>query len=225
MCPRRARRGATLWERQSARQCQEKSMRKILLAATAALLTTGLSFGASAADKLKVGFIYLGPVGDLGWTYQHDLGRLAMVKEFGDKVETTFLENVSEGPDSERSIEQLARAGNKLIFTTSFGYMEPTLKVAKKYPNVHFEHATGYKRDKNMSTYSGRFYEGRYIRGIIAAKMSKAGVLGYIGSVPSVEGHSGHPAPRRRRPTRDPNPKVKIIWVNSWFDPGKEADA
>src|SRR4030081_2227640 len=160
-------------------------MKKILIAATAAVLVTGAGlFGASAADKLKVGFIYLGPIGDLGWTYQHDLARLAMVKEFGDKVETTFLENVSEGPDSERSIEQLARAGNKLIFTTSFGYMEPTLKVAKKYPNVHFEHATGFKRDKNMSIYNGRFYEGRYIQGIIAGKMSKSGVLGYIGSPP-----------------------------------------
>ena len=113
---------------------------------------------------------------------QHNLGREAMVKEFGDKVETTYLENVSEGPDSERSIEQLARAGHKLIFTTSFGYMEPTLKVAKKYPKIHFEHATGYKRAENVSTYSGRFYEGRYIQGIIAAKMSKSGVLGYIGS-------------------------------------------
>jgi basic membrane protein A len=191
-------------------------MRKILIAATAVMLTAGASmFGASAADKLKVGFIYLGPIGDLGWTYQHELARQAMVKEFGDKIETTFLENVSEGPDSERSIEQLVRAGNKLIFTTSFGYMEPTLKVAKKYPNVHFEHATGYKRDKNMSTYSGRFYEGRYIQGIIAAKMSKSGVLGYIGSFPIPEVISGI----------NPNIKVKIIWANSWFDPGKEADA
>jgi simple sugar transport system substrate-binding protein len=201
-------------------------MRKILIAATAVMLATGASlFGASAADKLKVGFIYLGPVGDLGWTYQHDLGRLAMVKEFGDKVETTYLENVSEGPDSERSIEQLARAGNKLIFTTSFGYMEPTLKVAKKYPNVHFEHATGYKRDKNMSTYSGRFYEGRYIQGQIAAKMSKAGVLGYIGSFPIPEVISGINATMIGAQTVNPNIKVKIIWVNSWFDPGKEADA
>ena len=148
-------------------------MRKILIATTAVMLAAGASlFGASAADKLKVGFIYLGPIGDLGWTYQHELARQALVKEFGDKIETTYLENVSEGPDSERSIEQLVRAGNKLIFTTSFGYMEPTLKVAKKYPNVHFEHATGYKRADNMSTYSGRFYEGRYIQGIIAAKMS-----------------------------------------------------
>jgi simple sugar transport system substrate-binding protein len=201
-------------------------MRKILIAATAVMLSAGASlFGASAADKLKVGFIYLGPVGDLGWTYQHDLGRLAMVKEFGDKVETTFLENVSEGPDSERSIEQLARAGNKLIFTTSFGYMEPTLKVAKKYPKIHFEHATGYKRAENMSTYSGRFYEGRYIQGQIGAKMSKAGVLGYIGSFPIPEVISGINATMIGAQTVNPNIKVKIIWVNSWFDPGKEADA
>jgi basic membrane protein A len=201
-------------------------MRKILIAATAAMLATGAGlFGASAADKLKIGFIYLGPVGDLGWTYQHDLGRQAMVKEFGDKVETTYLENVSEGPDSERSIEQLARAGNKLIFTTSFGYMEPTLKVAKKYPKIHFEHATGYKRAENMSTYSGRFYEGRYIQGQIAAKMSKAGVLGYIGSFPIPEVISGINATMIGAQTVNPNIKVKIIWVNSWFDPGKEADA
>src|SRR3982074_3973530 len=110
-------------------------MRKILIAATAVMLTAGAGlFSASAADKLKVGFIYLGPVGDFGWTYQHELGRTAPVKEFGDKIETTYLENVSEGPDAERSIEQLGRAGNKLIFTTSFGYMDPTMKVAKKYP-------------------------------------------------------------------------------------------
>jgi basic membrane protein A len=201
-------------------------MRKILIATMAVMLTAGASlFGASAADKLKVGFIYLGPIGDLGWTYQHELARQALVKEFGDKIETTYLENVSEGPDSERSIEQLARAGNKLIFTTSFGYMEPTLKVARKYPNVHFEHATGYKRDKNMSTYSGRFYEGRYIQGIIAAKMSKAGVLGYIGSFPIPEVISGINATILGAQTINPNIKVKIIWANSWFDPGKEADA
>ena len=200
-------------------------MKKILLAATAALLAAGVSFGASAADKLKVGFIYLGPIGDLGWTYQHDLGRLAMLKELGDKVETTYLENVSEGPDSERSIEQLARAGNKLIFTTSFGYMEPTLKVAKKYPNVHFEHATGYKRDKNVSTYSGKFYQGRYIQGIIAGKVSKTGVLGYIGSFPIPEVISGINSTMLAAQSVNPNIKLKIIWVNTWFDPGKEADA
>jgi basic membrane protein A and related proteins len=201
-------------------------MRKILIAATAVMIAAGASLcGASAADKLKVGFIYLGPVGDLGWTYQHELARQALVKEFGDKIETTYLENVPEGPDAERSIEQLARAGNKLIFTTSFGYMEPTLKVAKKYPNVHFEHATGYKRADNVSTYSGRFYEGRYIQGIIAAKMSKTGVLGYIGSFPIPEVISGINATMLGAQTINPNIKVKIIWANSWFDPGKEADA
>ena len=201
-------------------------MKRIATAAAAFMLAATTSLiSASAADKLKVGFIYLGPIGDLGWTYQHELARQAMVNEFGDKVETTFLENVSEGPDSERSIEQLVRAGNKLIFTTSFGYMEPTLKVAKKYPNVHFEHATGYKRNPNMSTYSGRFYEGRYIQGIIAAKMSKTGVLGYIGSFPIPEVISGINATMLGAQTINPNIKVKIIWANSWFDPGKEADA
>ena len=201
-------------------------MRKILIAATAVMLAAGASlFGASAAEKLKIGFIYLGPIGDLGWTYQHELARQAVVKEFGDKIETTYLENVPEGPDAERAIEQLVRAGNKLIFTTSFGYMDPTLKVAKKYPNVHFEHCSGYKRDKNMSTYSARWYQGRYIQGQIAAKMSKAGVLGYIGSFPIPEVVSGINSTMIGAQTINPNIKVKIIWVNSWFDPGKEADA
>src|SRR5580692_3926263 len=200
-------------------------MRKILIAATAVMFAAGASMlSASAADKLKVGFIYLGPIGDLGWTYQHELARQALVKEFGDKIETTYLENVPEGPDAERSIEQLVRAGNKLIFTTSFGYMDQTLKVAKKYPKVNFEHATGYKRDKNMSTYSGRFYEGRYIQGIIAAKMSKSGVLGYIGSFPIPEVISGINATMLGAQSINPNIKIKIIWANSWFDPGKEAD-
>src|SRR6476469_8343945 len=205
---------------------QETTMKKILIAAAAVMLAAGASlFSASAADKLKVGFIYLGPVGDLGWTYQHELARQALVKEFGDKIETTYLENVPEGPDAERAIEQLVRAGNKLIFTTSFGYMDPTLKVAKKYPNVHFEHATGYKRDKNMSTYSSRWYQGRYIQGQIAAKMSKTGVLSYIGSFPIPEVVSGINATMLGAQSINPNIKVKIIWANSWFDPGKEADA
>ena len=159
----------------------------IVAAAAAALAAVANVDDASAQDKLKVGFIYLGPVGDFGWTYQHEVGRQLVVKELGSKVETTYLENVNEGPDSERSIEQLVRSGHKLIFTTSFGYMDPTIKVAKKYPNVFFEHNTGYKRDKNVATYSARFYEGRYIQGRIAAKTSKSGVLGYIGSFPIPE--------------------------------------
>src|ERR1700693_45213 len=201
-------------------------MRKILIAATAVMFAAGASLlSASAADKLKVGFIYLGPIGDLGWTYQHELARQALVKEFGDQIETTYLENVSEGPDAERSIEQLVRAGNKLIFTTSFGFMEPTLKVANKYPDVFFEHATGFKRAKNMSTYAARFYEGRYIQGQIAAKMSKSGIVGYIVSFPIPEVISNINATMLGAQSIRPDIKFKIVWGNSWFNPGKEADA
>jgi basic membrane protein A and related proteins len=200
-------------------------MRKFVVAMAALAAAAASVCDAAAAEKLKVGFIYLGPVGDLGWTYQHDLARKAVDKEFGDQVETTYLENVPEGPDAERAIEQLVRAGNKLIFTTSFGYMDPTLKVAKKYPDVSFEHCSGYKRDKNMSTYSSRWYEGRYIQGQIAAKMSKSGVMGYIGSFPIPEVVSGINATMLGAQSVNPDIKVKIIWVNSWFDPGKEADA
>src|SRR3984885_15572184 len=141
-----------------------------IVAVAAALGLAGAAFSAAhAAEKLKIGFIYLGPIGDLGWTYQHDLGRKAMEQALGDKVETTYLENVPESTDAERSIEQLARTGHKLIFATSFGYMEHVLKVAAKYPDVHFEHATGYKRAPNVSTYAARFYEGDYIQGVLAA--------------------------------------------------------
>jgi basic membrane protein A and related proteins len=206
----------------------------VIATAAAAAAVAAFSFAAvfpgaipdaRGADKLKVGFIYLGPVGDFGWTYQHEVGRLGLVKDMGDKIDTTYLENVPEGPDAERSIEQLVRAGNKLIFTTSFGYMDSTLKVAKKYPKVNFEHATGYKRDKNMATYSGRFYEGRFIQGQIAAKMSKSGVLGYIVSFPIPEVISGINATMLGAQSVNPDIKVKIIWANTWFDPGKEADA
>jgi basic membrane protein A and related proteins len=201
-------------------------MRKVLIVfAIAALAVVAGGLSASAAEKLKVGFIYLGPVGDYGWTYQHEVGRQELVKALGDKVETTYLENVNEGPDAERAIEQLVRSGHKLIFTTSFGYMDATLKVARKYPDVHFEHATGFKRDKNMATYSARWYQGRYIQGTIAGKASKAGVLGYIGSFPIPEVVSGINATVLAAQKINPNIKVKVIWVNTWFDPGKEADA
>ncbi|MCJ8141668.1 BMP family ABC transporter substrate-binding protein [Ancylobacter sp. A5.8] len=204
-------------------------MRKILsLAAALAaglVLAGGVGTQAQAQEKLKVGFVYIGPVGDFGWTYQHDQGRKAIEKEFGDKVETTYVENVPEGPDAERVIEQLARAGNKLIFTTSFGYMEPTLKVAKRHPKVMFEHATGYKRDKNVSTYNSKFHEGRYILGQIAAKTSKTGTIGYIASFPIPEVISGINSLMLGAQSVNPDAKVKIVWVNSWFDPAKEADA
>jgi basic membrane protein A and related proteins len=200
-------------------------MKRLMIAAAAAGLAIAAVAGASAQDKLKVGFIYVGPVGDMGWTYQHEVGRKAIQEQFKDKIDTTYLENVNEGPDAERSIEQLVRAGNKLIYTTSFGFMDATAKVAKKYPNVNFEHATGYKRDKNLATYSGRFYEGRYIQGVIAAKMSKSGTIGYIGSFPIPEVVSGINAMMLGAQSVRPEMKVKIIWVNTWYDPGKEAAA
>ena len=194
-------------------------------AAAAALALAAVTFHASAADKLKVGFIGVGPIGDLGWTFQHDVGRQAMVNALGDKVDTTFVENVPEGADAERAIEQLARTGHKLIFTTSFGFMDPTIKVAAKYPNAFFEHCTGFKRAANVSTYAARFYEGRYIQGQIAAKMSKTGVIGYIVSFPIPEVISGINSTMLGAQSINPNMKIKIVWVNSWFDPPKEADA
>lgn len=140
-------------------------------------MATALPFASmqanAADDPLKVGFVYVGPVGDHGWTYQHDQGRLAVEKAFGDKVKTSYVENVAEGADSERVISQMARSGHDLIFTTSFGFMNPTLKVAKKFPKVVFEHATGYKRSKNMSTYIARTYEGRYVSGYVAASRGR----------------------------------------------------
>jgi simple sugar transport system substrate-binding protein len=202
-------------------------MRKILSMAVAVAAGLGLvGVGqASAQEKLKAAWVYIGPVGDFGWTYQHDQGRKAVEKEFGDKVETTYVENVPEGPDAERVIEQLARAGNKLIFTTSFGYMEPTLKVAKRYPKVYFEHATGYKRAANVATYNSKFHEGRYILGQIAAKTSKTGTIGYIASFPIPEVISGINSLVLGAQSVNPDIKVKIVWANSWFDPAKEADA
>ena len=179
---------------------------------------------ARAEEKLKVGFVYVGPVGDFGYSYQHDQGRQFLQKQLGDKVETTFLENVAEN-DSQRAFEQLARSGHKLIFGTSFGFMDPMLKVAKQFPKVDFEHATGYKGAPNLATYSARFYEGRYIMGEIAAKVSKTHTVGYIASFPIPEVVSGIDAFMLGAQKIDPNFKVKIVWVNTWFDPGKEADA
>ncbi len=202
-------------------------LRKML----AGLLSAGLAVGsmaatvATAAEKTKVAFVYVGPVGDGGYTYQHELGRRALQAALGDKIETSFVENVPEGPDAERTIERLARDGNKLIFTTSFGFMDATVKVAKKFPNVKFEHATGYKRADNLATYSARFYEGRYVIGQIAGKMTKTNTIGYIVSYPIPEVVSGINAFMLGAQSVNPNVKVKIIWVNSWYDPGKEADA
>ncbi len=194
------------------------------LGAAAALAIALTAAPALAQQKLKVGFIYVGPVGDHGWSYQHDQGRKAIEAALGDKVETTFVESVPEA-DSERAIEQLARTGHKLVFTTSFGFMEPTLKVARKYPNVMFEHATGFKREKNVSTYAAKFHEGRYIIGQIAGKMTKSGTIGYVGAYPIPEVVAGINSFFLGAQSVNPAVKLKVVWVNSWYDPGKEADA
>ena len=177
-------------------------------------------------EKLKVGFVYLGPPGDHGWTYQHDQGRLALELALDDQVETIYIEGVpEEGPAAEDALERLVNDGAKLIFTTSFGYMESTLKVAKRYPNHRFEHATGYKRSENVSTYSSRFYEGRYVSGQIAGHVSKTGQAGYVASFPIPEVMRGINAFFLGAQSVNPEFRMKVIWVNSWFDPDKEVNA
>ncbi len=206
-------------------QFSRRSFNRLTLAAGAAA-TLPLTLGsASAADPFKVGFIYVGPVGDHGWSYEHDQGRLAIEAEFGDKVQTSFVESVPEGADAERVITQLARSGHKLIFTTSFGYMNPTNKVAKNFPDVMFEHATGYTRADNVATYAARFYEGRYVVGILAGHMTKTNKVGYIGSIPIPEVIRGINAFTLSARKINPNIEVTPIWINEWYNPGKEADA
>lgn len=200
-------------------------MKKLLIALMTTTAAMSLAVTAEAADKLKACWVYTGPIGDFGYSYQHDQGRLDVEKALGDKVETAYLENVSEGPDADRAFERLAREGCKLIFGTSFGFMDPEVKVAKKFPKVMFEHATGYKTADNLGIYNARFYEGRYVLGQIAARESKAGVAGYIVSFPIPEVVMGINSFMLGAQSINPNFKAKIVWVNSWFDPGKEADA
>jgi len=201
--------------------------RRTALKWTAGLAAASLLPGAAlhAAEPLKVGFVYVGPVGEAGWTFAHDLGRRALEAAFPGQVKTTFIESVPEGADAERVIRNLAQDGHRVIFTTSFGYMDATLKVARQYPKVVFQHATGFKTAANMGTYDVRTYEGAYLAGVLAGKTSKSGNLGVVGS---------HPIPEVIRNinaftigARSVNPKAstRVIWVNSWFDPGKERQA
>ncbi|WP_299778454.1 BMP family ABC transporter substrate-binding protein [uncultured Roseobacter sp.] len=196
-----------------------------LLASAAVAL--GLAGGAYADghEKTKVGFVFVGPIGDGGWTYEHNKGRLAVEEALGDAVETVYVENVAEGPDSERVMTQMALDGADLIFTTSFGYMDPTINIAKKFPDVKFEHATGYKRADNVSTYSARFYEGRAIQGHIAGKMTKSNIIGYIGSYPIPEVIRGINSAFIHAQKVNPDVEFRIVWAYTWFDPAKEADA
>ena len=192
-----------------------------LVAATAAI---GASASASA-DAMKVGFVYLTNPGDHGWTYAHEMGRQAVEARFGDKVETTYVENVPEGPDAARVIRELAKQGNQMIFTTSFGYMDPTLKVSKEFPDVKFDHITGYKRTANMATGNIRFYEGRYVQGVVAGMMTKSNKIGYLGAFPIPEVIQGINAFAQGLRSVNKDAEISVVWVNSWYDPVKESDA
>jgi len=205
---------------------QYRSLTKKILAigAGAALAMGALSVGAQD-EPFKVGFVYVGPVGDHGWTYRHDVGRQAIEEALGDAVESTFVESVPEGADAERVIRKLASEGHDLIFTTSFGFMNPTVKVAREFPDVKFEHATGYKQSDNVSTYSARFYEGRAVIGTMAGMMTEKNIIGYIASFPIPEVVRGINAFTIAMRKVNPEAEVKVVWVNSWYDPGKEADA
>ncbi|MDM0088709.1 MULTISPECIES: BMP family ABC transporter substrate-binding protein [unclassified Variovorax] len=180
---------------------------------------------APAAPPLKIGFVYVAPLADAGWVYQHDQGRKAVEAALGPRVQTTFVENVPEGADAERVIRDLAQQGHKLIFTPSFGYMEPTLKVAKDFPDVKFESITGYKTTPNVATANARYYEGRYLAGVAAGRMTKTHVAGYVAGFPIPEVLQGINAFTLGMRSVDPKAQVKVVWLDVWFDPPKERDA
>ena len=200
--------------------------RRTALATLAAYpIALALPARAQAKEPLKIGFIYVSPIGDAGWTHQHDIARIAMEKALAPKVTTKYVENVPEGADAERVIRDLAQAGHKLIFTTSFGYMNPTVKVAQQFPNIFFEHATGYKTAKNLGTYNARFYEGRYLAGIVAGRMTKSNVAGYVAAFPIPEVVMGINAFTRGMRSVNAKAETKVVWVSTWFDPGRESEA
>ena len=180
---------------------------------------------APKVEPLKIAFAYVGPVGDGGWSYAHDRARLALEKEFGDKIVTTMAESVPESADAERVIRDFASQGNKLIFGTTFGYMESMHKVAADFKDVNFQHATGYKTAENMSTYDSRTYEGAYMAGVIAGKMSKTGTLGVVASVPIPEVIRNINSFTLGAQSSNPKIKTKVVWVNEWFNPPKETEA
>lgn len=194
--------------------------------ATTAASTAGAATSAVATGKkFKVAFVYVGPIGDGGWTFAHEQGRLALNKTFGDKIETSYIENVPENPaDAERVITELAQK-NDMVFTTSFGYMDPTINVAKKFPKVLFEHATGYKTAENVANYQVRQYEPRYLAGIVAGKMTKTNTIGYVAAFPIPEVIGGIDAFAIGVRSVNPQAKVKVVWTNTWFDPTLEKTA
>lgn len=199
--------------------------RQFLLSASALALSSALPLSAFASDIAKVGFVYVSPIGDAGWTFQHDEARRELEAHFGGRLETRYVENVAEGADAERVIREFAASGAKVVFATSFGYMNYVERVARQFPNVTFLHATGYKSGKNFGNYNARFYEGRYLNGVIAGHMSKSGVLGYVGAFPIPEVLQGINAFTLGARSVNPDIEVRVIWANSWYDPGKEREA
>lgn len=204
--------------------------RRTLLASSAMALglaaTVGTGARASGNTPLKVGFIYIGPPGDFGWTYAHDQGRLAAQEYFGDSVETSFVENVPEGPDAERIMTQMALSGADMIFATSFGYGPSVNAVAQRFPNIAFEHATGYLQEApNVSLYNARFYEGRAVIGHIAGRMTQTNVVGYIASFPIPEVIRGINSAYLHARAANPDVDFRVVWVYTWFDPAQEAAA
>ncbi|CAN5369948.1 BMP family ABC transporter substrate-binding protein [soil metagenome] len=176
-------------------------------------------------EPLKIGFVYVAPLSDAGWVHQHDLARKAVESALGSRVRTSYVENVAEGADAERVIRDLARQGNKLIFTPSFGYMEPTLKVARDFPDVKFESVTGYRTADNVSASNARYYEGRYLAGVAAGRMTKTHLAGYVAGFPIPEVLQGLNAFTLGMRSVDPKAQVKVVWLDAWFDPPKERDA
>jgi basic membrane protein A and related proteins len=201
-------------------------MYKNLAAALAVAATFSIpAFSQSTAAPLKVAFVYVAPITDTGWVRQHEEGRQAVDAAFGAKVKTTYVENVPEGPDAERVIRDLAQQGNKLIFTPSFGYMEPTLKVAKDFPDVKFESITGYKTAPNVAVANARYYEGRYLAGVVAGRMTQTNIAGYVAGFPIPEVLQGINAFTLGMRSVNPKATVKVVWLNAWFDPPRERDA
>lgn len=177
------------------------------------------------AAKFKIAYIYIGPPGDLGWTYEHDRGRKVMEQELGDQVEVTYIESVPEGPDAARVIRQYAQQGYNMIFATSFGYMDPMVEVAQEFPKVYFEHCSGYKTADNMSTYFGKIEQPRYLSGIVAGKMTKSNIIGYVAAFPIPEVIRGINAFTLGARSVNPNVEVRVVWTNTWYDPVKEREA
>jgi simple sugar transport system substrate-binding protein len=208
-----------------------RARRAVLRPLGVAALAAALAPRAAAQPKgpvaapLKVAFVYVSPVSGVGWTPQHDAGRRELEQSLGQRVSTSFVENVAEGPDAERVIRDLASRGHRLIFATSFGYMEPTLRAARDFPEVAFEHLSGWQTAPNLAVYNARFYEGRWLAGMVAGHASRSNAIGYVAGFPIPEVLQGLNAFALGARTTNPKAEVRVVWTSAWFDPGRERDA